>query len=79
MLTIVTPACKNFAGLAVNRFLLGCSEAVVNPGFVLVLSMWWRQDEQPMRLTTYYSMNGIAGICGGLLGYAGKYSNRIRE
>ncbi|XDG00440.1 hypothetical protein ABKA04_000055 [Annulohypoxylon sp. FPYF3050] len=70
MLTIVTPACKNFAGLAVNRFLLGCSEAVVNPGFVLVLSMWWRQDEQPMRLTTYYSMNGIAGICGGLLGYA---------
>lgn len=72
MLTIVTPACKNFAGIAVNRFLLGCFEAVVNPGFVLVLSMWWRQDEQPMRLTTYYSMNGIAGICGGLLGYAGK-------
>ncbi|KAK6949769.1 hypothetical protein Daesc_008090 [Daldinia eschscholtzii] len=70
MLTIVTPACKNFAGIAVNRFLLGCFEAVINPGFVLVLSMWWRQDEQPMRLTTYYSMNGIAGICGGLLGYA---------
>ncbi|KAI1465077.1 MFS general substrate transporter [Daldinia caldariorum] len=70
MLTIVTPACKNFAGLAVNRFLLGCFEAVINPGFVLVLSMWWRQDEQPMRLTTYYSMNGIAGVCGGLLGYA---------
>ncbi|KAI1105640.1 MFS general substrate transporter [Jackrogersella minutella] len=73
MLTIVTPACKSFAGLAVNRFLLGCSEAVVNPGFVLVLSMWWRQDEQPMRLTTYYSMNGIAGICGGLLGYAARF------
>ncbi|KAI1393189.1 MFS general substrate transporter [Hypoxylon trugodes] len=70
MLTIVTPACKNFAGIAINRFLLGCFEAVVNPGFVLVLSMWWRQDEQPMRLTTYYSMNGIAGIFGGLLGYA---------
>ncbi|KAI4868448.1 MFS general substrate transporter [Hypoxylon rubiginosum] len=70
LLTIVTPACKSFAGLAVNRFFLGCCEAAVNPGFVLVLSMWWRQDEQPMRLTTYYSMNGIAGICGGLLGYA---------
>ncbi|XXH04385.1 hypothetical protein Hte_010799 [Hypoxylon texense] len=70
LLTIVTPACKSFAGLAVNRFFLGCCEAAVNPGFVLVLSMWWRQDEQPIRLTTYYSMNGIAGICGGLLGYA---------
>ncbi|OTA76648.1 hypothetical protein M434DRAFT_383362 [Hypoxylon sp. CO27-5] len=77
MLTIVTPACKNFAGLAVNRFLLGCSEAVVNPGFVLVLSMWWRQDEQPMRLTTYYSMNGIAGICGGLLGYIGHITSGL--
>ncbi|KAI0378717.1 MFS general substrate transporter [Hypomontagnella monticulosa] len=70
ILTITTPACKNFAGVAVNRFLLGCFEAVVNPGFVLVLSMWWRQDEQPMRLTTYYCMNGFAGIVGGLLGYA---------
>ncbi|KAI0834473.1 MFS general substrate transporter [Hypoxylon sp. FL0890] len=79
MLTIVTPACKNFAGIAVNRFFLGCSEAVVNPGFVLVLSMWWRQDEQPMRLTTYYCMNGIAGICGGLLGYAGQYGSNLRR
>ncbi|CAJ2506795.1 Uu.00g079810.m01.CDS01 [Anthostomella pinea] len=70
MLTITTPACTNFAGIAANRFLLGCFEAVVNPGFVLVLSMWYRQDEQPMRMVTYYCMNGVAGIFGGLLGYA---------
>ncbi|KAH9898971.1 MFS general substrate transporter [Xylariomycetidae sp. FL2044] len=70
MLTIVTPACTNFAGIATNRFLLGCFEAVVNPGFVLVMSMWYRQDEQPMRLVTYYCMNGVAGMFGGLLGYA---------
>ncbi|KAI1338196.1 MFS general substrate transporter [Xylariaceae sp. FL0016] len=70
ILTITTPACTNFAGIATNRFLLGCFEAVVNPGFVLVLSMWWRHDEQPMRMVTYYCMNGIAGIFGGLLGYA---------
>ncbi|KAK3116414.1 hypothetical protein LTR53_003207 [Teratosphaeriaceae sp. CCFEE 6253] len=38
-LVITTPACKSFAGIAANRFLLGASEAVVNPGFVLVLSM----------------------------------------
>ncbi|KAI0010216.1 MFS general substrate transporter [Xylariaceae sp. FL0662B] len=69
-LTITTPACRNFAGIAANRFLLGCFEAVVNPGFVLVLSMWWRQDEQPLRLVAYYCMNGVAGIFGGLLGYA---------
>lgn len=40
ILVITTPACKNFAGIASNRFLLGVTEAVVNPGFVLVMAMW---------------------------------------
>ena len=70
MLTITTPACKNFAGIAANRFLLGVFESVVNPGFVLCLSMWYRADEQPLRMVSYYCMNGVAGIFGGLLGYA---------
>lgn len=34
------------------------------------MSMWYLGKEQPLRLVTYYSMNGIAGIFGGLLGYA---------
>ncbi|KAI1361595.1 MFS general substrate transporter [Xylaria arbuscula] len=70
LLTITTPACKNFAGIAANRFLLGVFESVVNPGFVLCLSMWYRADEQPLRMVSYYCMNGVAGIFGGLLGYA---------
>ncbi|KAI0148352.1 MFS general substrate transporter [Xylariaceae sp. FL1272] len=70
LLTITTPACNNFAGIAANRFLLGVFESVVNPGFVLCLSMWWTQDEQPWRMVIYYYMNGFAGIFGGLLGYA---------
>ncbi|KAI1259070.1 MFS general substrate transporter [Xylariaceae sp. FL1019] len=70
LLTITTPACNNFAGIAANRFLLGVFESVVNPGFVLCLSMWWTQDEQPWRMVLYYCMNGFAGIFGGLLGYA---------
>lgn len=32
--------------------------------------MWYRAPEQPLRLVTYYSMNGVAGVFGGLLGYA---------
>ena len=70
ILIITTPACSSFAGIATNRFLLGMFEAVVNPGFVLVLAMWWRSDEQPIRLVIYYCMNGVAGIFGGVLGYA---------
>lgn len=36
ILMITTPGCTSFAGIATNRFLLGMTEAVVNPGFVLV-------------------------------------------
>ncbi|KAI1122921.1 major facilitator superfamily domain-containing protein [Nemania abortiva] len=32
--------------------------------------MWYRADEQPLRMVSYYCMNGVAGIFGGLLGYA---------
>lgn len=70
VLMVTTPACTDFVGIAADRFLLGISEAVVNPGFVLVMSMWYRGAEQLLRLVTYYSMNGVAGIFGGLLGYA---------
>lgn len=37
IILITTPACTNFAGVATNRFLLGTFEAVVNPGFVLIM------------------------------------------
>lgn len=40
ILIITTPACTSFAVIATNRFLLGVFEAVVNPGFVLVMAMW---------------------------------------
>ncbi|KAE8384601.1 major facilitator superfamily domain-containing protein [Aspergillus alliaceus] len=69
-LLMTTPACYNFAGIAINRFLLGISEAVINPGFVLMMSIWYTSSEQPLRLETYYCTNGIATMFGGLLGYA---------
>ncbi|KAJ5782871.1 hypothetical protein N7457_004645 [Penicillium paradoxum] len=69
-LLMTTPACKNFAGLASNRFLLGALEAVVTPGFVLVTGMWYTTEEQPFRLACWYCTNGIATMFGGLIGYA---------
>ncbi|KAL1600220.1 hypothetical protein SLS59_005844 [Nothophoma quercina] len=65
-----TLACHNFAGMAANRFLLGLLEATVNPGFVLIMSMWYTSAEQPLRLGAYYCTNGIATMFGGLIGYA---------
>jgi len=67
---MTTPACTNFAGTAANRFLLGLLESTVNPGFVLIMSMWYTSAEQPLRLEAYYCTNGIATMFGGLIGYA---------
>ncbi len=53
VLLMTTPGCYNFAGIAINRFFLGVTEAVVNPGFVLVMAMWYQGSEQPLRLVTY--------------------------
>ncbi|CZT10409.1 hypothetical protein WAI453_012036 [Rhynchosporium graminicola] len=70
IILITTPACKSFAGIATNRFLLGLLEAAINPGFVLIMSMWYTSAEQPLRLEIYYCTNGIATMFGGLIGYA---------
>lgn len=70
VILITTPACVSFGGIATNRFLLGAVEASVNPGFVLLMSMWYTSAEQPLRLETYYCTNGIATMFGGLIGYA---------
>jgi MFS family permease len=65
VILITTPACTNFAGIAANRFLLGFFEAVVNPGFVLIMSIWYTTSEQPLRLESYYCTNGVATMFGG--------------
>lgn len=67
---MTTPVCTSFAGIATNRFILGLTEATVNPAFVLIMSIWYKVDEQPLRLEAYYCTNGIATMFGGLIGYA---------
>ncbi|WWC98037.1 hypothetical protein V866_004926 [Kwoniella sp. B9012] len=64
-----TAACHNFAGVLINRLLLGCLEAAVTPGLGLMTPLWWKLDEIPVRHLTWYSFNGWAGIIGGLVSY----------
>ncbi|KAH8669093.1 major facilitator superfamily domain-containing protein [Xylariales sp. PMI_506] len=67
-LLCMTPA-NNFAGLATARFFLGVLEAGVSPCFVLLTAMFYRREEQPFRTAIWFSMNGLANILGGLIGY----------
>ncbi|KXJ87366.1 MFS transporter [Microdochium bolleyi] len=64
-----TAAANNFAGLAACRFLLGAFEAAITPCFMMIVSMWYTRDEQPLRAGIFYAANGAGSILGGLLSY----------
>jgi MFS family permease len=53
-------ACRNFAGLATVRFLLGVFEAGILPALLLVNSLWYTRREQPLRTALWY--NTFAGV-----------------
>ncbi|KAL3477279.1 major facilitator superfamily domain-containing protein [Aspergillus californicus] len=60
---------KSFPGLMVIRCLLGISESVITPGFVLYTSMFYTRREQVMRTMLWACMQGIFSILASLLSY----------
>lgn len=54
--------CNNFTGLMITRFFLGLFEAGCLPVFSVITSHWYRRQEQPMRVATWYSTNGISNV-----------------
>ncbi|KAF8857058.1 MFS general substrate transporter [Acephala macrosclerotiorum] len=64
-----TAATSNYAGLLSVRFFLGLFEATVTPAFVLITSMWYKQNEQARRMGYWLSCNGITLILMGVIGY----------
>lgn len=65
----LTAACKNFAGLAVVRILLGCAEATLLPGSSLITSMWYKREEHPLRIGAWFLGTSIGVMCSGVLTY----------
>lgn len=66
---MLTAVCSNAAGLLVERFFLGFTEAAIGPGLTVVISMWYKRSEQPLRHAAWYLGNTFAGIFGGLVAY----------
>lgn len=60
---------KNFAVLVTLRTLLGIFEAVCQPSFIFLSSMWYKREEQAATVSFWYMMNGMQQIVGGLLAY----------
>ena len=58
-----------FSSLAALRALAGAAEAVSDPAFILITSMWYTRRQQPVRMGLWYTANGFGIALGGLLGF----------
>ncbi|KAG6033304.1 hypothetical protein E4U41_006938 [Claviceps citrina] len=67
---MLTAACFDAGSLLANRFFLGVSESAIAPGLTVVVSMWYKRSEQPLRHAGWFMGNTCAGIFGSLLAYA---------
>jgi MFS family permease len=61
-------AAKNFPALAALRVLSGAFEAIADPAFMLITSMYYTREEQPSRIAAWYVWNGVGVAGGGLIG-----------
>ena len=51
------------------RCILGAFEATITPGFVIITSMWYKQNEQARRMGYWLACNGAASILGSFVAY----------
>ncbi|KAK5109880.1 hypothetical protein LTR62_006487 [Meristemomyces frigidus] len=68
---------KNYAGILVLRFLLGCFEAGISPSIMNIVAMWYTRAEQPWRMCIFLGFNGMSTIVGSLLGFGLGHVNDI--
>lgn len=66
---MIQAAVKDFAGLVALRVLGGAVEAIADPAFMLIVSMFYTRSEQPAAISAYYAWNGLGVAGGGLIGY----------
>lgn len=66
---MLTALCFNGEGLLTARFFLGLAEAPIAPALTVVVSMWYKRNEQPLRHAAWFLGTSIAGIVGGPLAY----------
>ncbi|KAF2625504.1 MFS general substrate transporter [Macroventuria anomochaeta] len=66
---MLTATCFNAESLLAIRFFLGAAEAAIGPGLTVIVAMWYKRSEQPLRHGAWFMGNVVAGIFGGILAY----------
>lgn len=69
VILMLTATCHNSSGLLATRFFLGVAEAAIAPGLTIIISMFYKRSEQPLRHAAWFLGNTCAGLFGGLLNY----------
>ncbi|KAF9775593.1 hypothetical protein IL306_006288, partial [Fusarium sp. DS 682] len=64
-----TALCRNATDLLVTRFFLGVAETAIAPGLSMIVAMWYKRSEQPLRQGAWSLGNTCAGILGGVVSY----------
>ncbi|KAF7352856.1 MFS general substrate transporter [Mycena venus] len=59
----------SFGAFFALRFLLGMCECCVAPILILIISMFYKKNEQATRISWFYVMNGLTQIFGGFVAY----------
>ncbi|SGZ56557.1 CIC11C00000003657 [Sungouiella intermedia] len=59
----------NYGGILALRFILGMFEAGISPSCMMICGMFYSREDQPFRMCTFLSCNGIATVVGALLGF----------
>nr|RBQ94109.1 hypothetical protein FVER53263_00232 [Fusarium verticillioides] len=62
-------AVNNFTTLIVVRVLLGALEAAINPGTMLLFSMYYMRKEQPLRMGIWIGSAGMGYIIAGIASF----------
>jgi ACS family allantoate permease-like MFS transporter len=66
---MVHAACDKFPGFYALRFFLGMLEACVSPSLILIVSMWYKQNERAFRIGLFYFGNLSTSVVGGGVAY----------
>ncbi|KAF8211188.1 MFS general substrate transporter [Mycena galopus ATCC 62051] len=59
----------SFGAFFALRFILGMCEACVAPILILIISMFYKKNEQASRISWFYVTNGLSQIFGGFVAY----------
>ena len=69
IVVMTTAACTDYAGIAINRLVLGILESAVAPTFTVLVTFWWTREEQGLRTGLWYCCVGVATAISPLINY----------